>query len=128
MRDSRESSQKGNYGAGTVMVWDTGQYQSIGKEPLEAWKEGKLNLHLEDKNLKGMDIGTSEEVRFGEARMASTENRQGCIDVLKSPIARKFRRLAAEQCLRSGKIVTQRGKVTLKSNPEPRPAKRPARR
>src|SRR5437879_7891962 len=34
---------EGNYGAGTVMVWDTGQYEVLGGEPLEALDHGKLH-------------------------------------------------------------------------------------
>src|SRR5437764_7944452 len=34
----------GNYGAGTVMVWDTGSYQVSGGEPVKALHQGKLHL------------------------------------------------------------------------------------
>ena len=44
---------KGNYGAGTVMVWDTGAYEVYGTDPLTALKEGKLHLKLSGKKLKG---------------------------------------------------------------------------
>ena len=43
----------GNYGAGTVMVWDTGNYQVLGSEPLQALRSGKLHLILKGKKLKG---------------------------------------------------------------------------
>src|SRR3954465_9998830 len=33
---------EGNYGAGTVMVWDYGTYQVSGDSPIEALKSGKL--------------------------------------------------------------------------------------
>ncbi len=44
---------EGNYGAGTVMVWDTGTYGVSGTDPLTGLKEGKLHLQLEGKKLKG---------------------------------------------------------------------------
>jgi bifunctional non-homologous end joining protein LigD len=44
---------QGNYGGGTVMVWDTGAYRMLGGTPLEAWKKGLLHLELEGKKLKG---------------------------------------------------------------------------
>jgi bifunctional non-homologous end joining protein LigD len=44
---------QGNYGGGTVMVWDIGQYRMLGGTPLEAWKEGLLHLELEGKKLRG---------------------------------------------------------------------------
>ena len=43
----------GNYGAGTVMVWDNGTYEVSGDDPLKAWKEGKLHLLLRGKKLIG---------------------------------------------------------------------------
>ena len=44
---------KGNYGAGTVMLWDRGSYRCSGGQPLQAWKAGKLHLTLSGKKLKG---------------------------------------------------------------------------
>ena len=43
----------GNYGAGTVMVWDLGSYEVSGGDPLQALKSGKLHLTLRGKKLKG---------------------------------------------------------------------------
>ncbi|MEY2465533.1 MAG: bifunctional non-ous end joining protein LigD [Verrucomicrobiota bacterium] len=44
----------GNYGAGTVMVWDIGTYQVEGEEePVRALKNGKLHFTLKGKKLKG---------------------------------------------------------------------------
>jgi bifunctional non-homologous end joining protein LigD len=44
---------EGNYGAGTVMVWDIGAYEVSGGDPLQAFKSGKLHLTLRGKKLKG---------------------------------------------------------------------------
>src|SRR6185437_9356914 len=44
---------EGNYGAGTVMVWDLGSYEVSGGDPLEALQSGKLHLTLHGKKLKG---------------------------------------------------------------------------
>jgi len=44
---------EGNYGAGTVMVWDMGSYEVSGDDPLAALKSGKLHLTLRGKKLKG---------------------------------------------------------------------------
>jgi bifunctional non-homologous end joining protein LigD len=43
----------GNYGAGTVMVWDTGTWENLGPEPHEGLKTGKLHFRLDGKKLKG---------------------------------------------------------------------------
>jgi bifunctional non-homologous end joining protein LigD len=44
---------EGNYGAGTVMVWDIGTWENLGPEPHEGLKSGKLHFKLEGKKLKG---------------------------------------------------------------------------
>jgi bifunctional non-homologous end joining protein LigD len=44
---------EGNYGAGTVMVWDTGSYEVSGGNPAQALESGKLHLILHGKKLKG---------------------------------------------------------------------------
>ena len=43
----------GNYGGGTVMVWDRGNYYVHGEQPLKALAEGKLHLVLEGEKAKG---------------------------------------------------------------------------
>src|SRR6185437_11419687 len=43
----------GNYGAGTVMLWDFGTYNVLDGEPLDALDAGKLPLELSGKKLKG---------------------------------------------------------------------------
>jgi len=43
----------GNYGAGTVMVWDRGQYRELTGDPEAAFLAGKLHLFLEGTKLKG---------------------------------------------------------------------------
>ncbi|MBA3651254.1 MAG: ATP-dependent DNA ligase [Chthoniobacterales bacterium] len=44
---------EGNYGGGTVMVWDRGNYYVHGEKPLEALREGRIHLVLEGEKLKG---------------------------------------------------------------------------
>lgn len=43
----------GDYGAGTVMLWDSGTYEVSGDDPVRAYKEGKLHLRLHGKKLNG---------------------------------------------------------------------------
>ena len=44
---------QGNYGGGTVMVWDRGNYFVYGEKPLESLREGRLHLVLGGKKAKG---------------------------------------------------------------------------
>src|SRR5207302_4390013 len=44
---------EGNYGAGTVMVWDRGTYECLEGDPAEAFRGGKLTLLLHGEKLRG---------------------------------------------------------------------------
>lgn len=44
---------EGQYGGGTVMVWDRGTYYVFGEQPLTSLREGKLHLVLDGKKAKG---------------------------------------------------------------------------
>src|SRR5665811_1802358 len=44
---------KGQYGGGTVMLWDTGTYASQSGSPLQAWEAGKIHFQLSGQKLEG---------------------------------------------------------------------------
>jgi bifunctional non-homologous end joining protein LigD len=44
---------KGEYGGGTVMVWDRGTWESIDPKPLQSYKSGKMKFQLHGEKLKG---------------------------------------------------------------------------
>lgn len=44
---------KGNYGAGAVMVWDRGTYESLEGDALDAYERGKLTVVLRGSVLRG---------------------------------------------------------------------------
>jgi bifunctional non-homologous end joining protein LigD len=44
---------EGQYGGGTVMVWDRGKYYVYGEQPLKSLGEGKLHLVLDGEKAKG---------------------------------------------------------------------------
>ncbi|HTR43872.1 MAG TPA: non-homologous end-joining DNA ligase, partial [Pseudomonadales bacterium] len=44
---------KGQYGGGTVMVWDRGTFSTSGKSPLQELEAGKLHFTLDGKKLRG---------------------------------------------------------------------------
>lgn len=43
----------GQYGGGTVMVWDRGNYYVYGEDPSQALRQGKIHLVLEGQKAKG---------------------------------------------------------------------------
>ncbi|MGI8819476.1 MAG: non-homologous end-joining DNA ligase [Chthoniobacterales bacterium] len=43
----------GNYGAGTVMVWDCGEYQDITGNPAAAFHAGKMHIVMQGRKLRG---------------------------------------------------------------------------
>src|SRR5258706_2190761 len=44
---------EGSYGAGTVMVWDTGTYEVLGTDPIAALRSGKIHFISNGRKLKG---------------------------------------------------------------------------
>lgn len=44
---------EGQYGGGTVMLWDQGNYHVFGEEPLKALRAGRLHLVLDGEKAKG---------------------------------------------------------------------------
>src|SRR5947208_8416639 len=44
---------EGQYGGGTVMVWDRGNYHVYGEQPVKSLQEGKLHLVLDGEKAKG---------------------------------------------------------------------------
>jgi len=44
---------QGQYGGGTVMVWDCGQYHVYGEDPKKALRDGRLHLVMDGEKTKG---------------------------------------------------------------------------
>src|SRR5207247_5376983 len=44
---------QGQYGGGTVMVWDRGNYHVYGEQPVKSLREGKLHLVLDGQKANG---------------------------------------------------------------------------
>jgi len=45
---------QGEYGGGTVMLWDTGEWQCVNENPDQAFQKGNLTFILKGKKLKGL--------------------------------------------------------------------------
>ena len=69
---------EGEYGGGTVMVWDRGAYYVYGEQPLKSLREGKLHLVLEGKESeRRMDAGANSRPGRRKEPMVDFENRSG---------------------------------------------------
>ncbi|MEY2548865.1 MAG: bifunctional non-ous end joining protein LigD [Verrucomicrobiota bacterium] len=44
---------QGQYGGGTVMVWDRGQYHVYGEDPLKSWRDGRMHIVMDGEKAKG---------------------------------------------------------------------------
>jgi bifunctional non-homologous end joining protein LigD len=44
---------EGQYGGGTVMVWDRGRYHVYGEDPMKALRDGRLHLVMDGEKAKG---------------------------------------------------------------------------
>lgn len=44
---------KGEYGAGTVEIWDKGEWEPLDRDPVAAYKKGSLKFKLHGKKLHG---------------------------------------------------------------------------
>jgi len=60
----------GNYGAGTVMLWDFGSYDVVGGDPSSALAAGKVPLELQGKKMKGRWTLVRMKPKDGEPKVA----------------------------------------------------------
>ena len=54
---------EGQYGGGTVMVWDSGNYHVFGEQPVKSLREGKLHLVLDGEEVVFTTWGDSVKGR-----------------------------------------------------------------
>lgn len=59
---------KGQYGGGTVMVWDIGTYIVKDTHPAAAYRQGKISLELKGKKLKGEWLLVRDKRTAGEGK------------------------------------------------------------
>jgi len=52
----------GNYGAGTVMVWDQGEYEDLTGNPAAAFHQGKMHIIMRGKKLKGEGVSNCIQI------------------------------------------------------------------
>src|SRR3954471_11013328 len=89
---------EGQYGGGTVMLWDQGKYYVYGEKPLEALSKGRLHLVLDGKKAKG-------EWALIRIRSDGQKNQWLILKATKSekPISQKL----DDQSVKSGRTMKQ---------------------
>ena len=99
---------EGNYGAGTVMVWDRGDYEVQG-DPDAALRKGRLDLTLRGKKLKG---------DWTLVRMRGSEKKPQWLVLKSGEETRPISQRAEDQSVLTGRSLKQiaSGNVTWQSN------------
>ena len=90
---------EGNYGGGTVMVWDRGTYYVYGEQPVKSLQEGKLHLVLDGKKARG---------EWTLVRIRGRDNEKNQWLILKTgadakPISKKLE----DQSVKTGRTIKQ---------------------
>lgn len=88
----------GQYGGGTVMVWDRGRYYIYGEKPLEAWREGKMHLVLDGKKAKG---------EWTLVRIRSSEAKNQWLLLKSGEDAKPLSKKADDQSVKTGRTMKQ---------------------
>jgi DNA ligase D-like protein (predicted 3'-phosphoesterase) len=74
------------YGAGTVIVWDTGPYRNLGEVPLgEALDDGRASFWLEGRKLRGGYTLTRTRMRGGKPQWLLIKRRDEEADARRRP-------------------------------------------
>ena len=113
---------EGNYGGGTVMVWDRGTYYVYGEQPVKSLQEGKLHLVLDGKKARG---------EWTLVRIRGRDNEKNQWLILKTgadakPISKKLE----DQSVKTGramKQIAQARDAEWESNREEKDASSPSR-
>jgi bifunctional non-homologous end joining protein LigD len=89
---------EGNYGGGTVMVWDSGTYYVYGEQPAKSFQEGKLHLVLDGKKAQG---------EWTLVRIRSDEQKNQWLLLKTGASARPLSKKLDDQSVKSGRTMKQ---------------------
>jgi bifunctional non-homologous end joining protein LigD len=89
---------QGNYGGGTVMVWDRGTYYVYGEQPLRSLRDGKLHLVLEGKKAKG---------EWALIRIRGNEEKNQWLILKAGSNAKPISKKRDDQSVKSGRTMKQ---------------------
>lgn len=88
----------GNYGAGTVMLWDRGAYDAVTGDPADGYREGKLHIRMSGEKLKG---------EWTLVRMRSEGDKQPWLLIKSGEDVKPFSAKRDDQSVLSGKTMKQ---------------------
>src|SRR5205085_3648651 len=112
---------QGQYGGGTVMVWDQGQYHVYGEEPVKALRAGRLHMFLDGEKAKGewslirtrMDGGKPQWLLLKSGQSVKPISKKR--DDQSSKTGRTMAQIAAQKDAEWQSNRTEDSKPTLKS-------------
>jgi DNA ligase D-like protein (predicted 3'-phosphoesterase) len=84
---------EGEYGAGTVMVWDTGYFRSIKKKddqklsPEESYAEGRLEVFLDGEKIKGGFALVKTRMQGGKQQWLLIKMKGDHADARRNPVS-----------------------------------------
>jgi bifunctional non-homologous end joining protein LigD len=89
---------KGQYGGGTVMIWDRGKYYVHGEKPLMAWRDGRLHLVLDGQKAKG---------EWALIRIRSNEDKNPWLLIKAGSSIKPLSRKADDESAKTGRTLKQ---------------------
>src|SRR5437588_2880377 len=89
---------QGNYGGGTVMVWDRGTYYVYGERPLRSLGDGNLHLVLEGEKAKG---------EWALIRIRGNEEKNQWLILKAGSSAKPISKKRDDQSVKSGRTMNQ---------------------
>src|SRR6266446_8111838 len=129
---------EGQYGGGTVMVWDRGNYHVYGEDPPKALREGRLHLVLDGEKAKGewalirtrMEAGKPQWLLLKSGKSARPISKKGDAQSVKT--GRTMAQIAAQRDAEwqssreeSKPNLKSRVKVALKKKDDRAPEREP---
>src|SRR6266542_2137231 len=103
---------EGQYGGGTVIVWDRGTYYVYGEQPLKSLREGKLHLLLDGKKAKGEWSLVRIRGRDGEKNQWPRATPSGRQVVQRTKVRRRNSRLESARRLKKKQKMNLLGRHT----------------
>ena len=89
---------KGQYGGGTVMVWDRGTYEVEGGEPVTALRSGRLTLHMDGEKARG---------QWTLIRIRSTESKPQWLLLKTGDAVKPISKKRDDQSVKTGRTIKQ---------------------